>query len=58
MAGDFNDLLATMSLERRANIERRVEEIHSSLLYRIRKAFVSIGAAEPQRKTLPPRGSA
>ena len=39
MAKDFDDLLATMSPERRADVERRVEEIHSSPLYRIRKAL-------------------
>jgi transcriptional regulator with XRE-family HTH domain len=39
MAKDFEELLATMSPERRADIERRVEEIHSSPLYRIRKAL-------------------
>jgi transcriptional regulator with XRE-family HTH domain len=39
MARDFDDLLATMSPARRAEIARRVEEIHSSPLYRIRKAL-------------------
>lgn len=39
MAKDFNDLLAAMSSERQADIARRVEEIHSSPLYRIRKAL-------------------
>jgi len=39
MAKDFDDLLARMSPERRAEIARRVEEIHSSPLYRLRKAL-------------------
>jgi transcriptional regulator with XRE-family HTH domain len=39
MAKDFNDLLAAMSPERRAEIARRAEEISSSPLYRIRKAL-------------------
>jgi hypothetical protein len=33
MANDFDDLLATMSPERQADIARRVEKIHSSPLY-------------------------
>lgn len=39
MAKSFNDLLARMSPERREAIERRVEEIHGSPLYRLRKAL-------------------
>lgn len=39
MAKDFNDLLAEMSPEERAEIARRADEIHSSPLYRIRKAL-------------------
>jgi hypothetical protein len=39
MAKDFDDLLARMSPERRVEIERRVEEIHSSPPYRLRKAL-------------------
>jgi hypothetical protein len=49
MAKDFGDLLATMSTERRAEIARRVEEIHSSPLYRIRKALLACKDAEAQR---------
>jgi hypothetical protein len=39
MAKDFNDLLAAISPARQAEIARRAEEIHSSPLYRIRKAL-------------------
>ena len=39
MARNFDELLAEMSPERRANIERRAEEILNSPLYRIRKAL-------------------
>jgi len=41
MAKDFDDLLAAMSPERRAHIARRVEEIHTSRFYRVRKALDS-----------------
>jgi hypothetical protein len=39
MAKDFDDLLAKMSSDRRAEIERLVEKIHSSPQYRIRLAL-------------------
>jgi hypothetical protein len=45
MTRDFDDLLAMMSPERRAGIAHRVEEIHSSPLYRFRKALHFIRAA-------------
>lgn len=41
MAKDFEDLLAAMTPERRARIARRVEEIHASRFYRVRKALDS-----------------
>jgi transcriptional regulator with XRE-family HTH domain len=39
MVADFNELFARMSPKRQANVAQRVEEIHSSPLYRIRKAL-------------------
>lgn len=39
MAKDFDELLAAMSPEDQAEIAKRVDEIHGSPLYRIRKAL-------------------
>ncbi|MFL5539296.1 MAG: hypothetical protein ACJ8J0_09895 [Longimicrobiaceae bacterium] len=55
MAKDFDELLAEMSPERRARIERRAEEILSSPLYRVRKALQFAHEQEPLvRRQRPP----
>ena len=50
MAKDFNDLLAAMSPERRADIALRVEKIHVSLLYRLRKALQFRRTTSPEHE--------
>src|SRR3954447_10923231 len=67
MAKDFDDLLAKMSSERRAEIARLVEKIHSSPRYRIGEGAVARGgrrggasarrAATPRRARPARRGS-